>query len=133
LLLAEAPVPNMKDFNMATEPFSGAAAIAALKVAGVAAFIGALGGAIMALFDPPATRRELFIQAAVAGTGSLIFGHVGAAAAAHYLTFIPADDARIPAYFLVGAVSWGAFGFLAKVRRGLSEKVADKVIDKVSK
>lgn len=120
----------MKVSNMATEPISGTLAVLALKAAGLATVVGALGGAIMAVFDPPKSRREMFLQAAVAGSGSLVFGHLGAAAAAHYISFLPAEDMKIPAYFLVGAMSWGVFGALAKVRRVVADKAADKIIER---
>jgi len=115
---------------MATEPISGFAAGLLLK-AGATAGAGLLGAAAMAAFDPPKSRRELFLQAATAGTGSLVFGKLAVIAATKYVTFAPADELTIPVFFLVGAMSWGVFGALAKLRKLVAEKGAGKVAEKV--
>lgn len=112
----------MKAFNMATEPVSGFAAGFVIKAI-IAAGIGICGAALMAAFDPPNSRKELFLQAAVAGTGSLVFGDFASMALLHYLPWA-VGHSTIPCYFLVGALSWGVFGAVAKFRALVAEKAA---------
>lgn len=121
----------MKDVStMATEPASAVAAGLLFK-AGTAAGAGLLGGLIMAAFDPPASRKELFLQAAVAGTGSAVFGPTALSAASKFIEFSSTSELMIPVYFLVGALSWGAMGALAKFRKLVSERGAAAVGGKV--
>lgn len=115
---------------MATEPVSGFALGALLKAL-VAAGAGVLGALVMAAFDPPKTRRDLFIQAAVAGAGSFVFGPAALTLASHALTSVAVAELSVPVYFLVGSLSWGAFAALAKLRTLVAEKGADKVAEKV--
>jgi len=115
------------------DPASSAAAGVLLKV-GVAFGAGVAGAAIMAAVDPPATRTEMFAQAACAGVGSMVFGGLAVRLADFYLDAInlagaPAADyleVAVPIYFLVGALSWGAFGALAKFRQIVRDKAAAK-------
>jgi|GEM_PF-5799609 len=121
----------MKAPLMATEPVTGGIAAGVLVKAGLAGLIGLLGGAIMAAFDPPQSRKELFLQGAVAGTGSLIFGGAVAALAVKYITVIPPSELTLPAYFVTGALSWGVFGALAKLRGLLGERIVNFCADKL--
>lgn len=105
---------------------------AAVKL-GVSLGAGVLGALIMAAFDPPATKRELFKQAACAGVGSAIFGPVALKFAAYYVPFVDFAQMEyaIPVLFLTGAISWGAFGALAKFRDILRRRGGKFAADKV--
>jgi len=97
--------------------------------------LGALGALIMAGFDPPKTRRMLFAQSAVAGGGSVLFGPVAVHFVDHMTPWIDIHALPLPQhmewaapiYFVVGALSWGAFGALAKFRRILRVRAADRL------
>jgi hypothetical protein len=121
-----------------TEPTSSAAA-AGLGL--LAKFAPGVGGAlIMAAFDPPPDRRTLFLQASTAGVGSLLFGGPAVKILDYFADFV--DLAKlsemdrlewaVPVYFLVGALSWGAFGALARFRQIIRERGGDVVADKVA-
>lgn len=77
-----------------------------------------LGAALMVIFRPPKTRKEMFYQGLVALGSSLLFGDFFVAWAAHFLTFMSVTDAKfnVAIHGLVGALSWGAFGALAHYR-----------------
>lgn len=100
---------------------------------------GVLGAAIMAAVDPPTTRKELFSQAAVAGVGSLVFGPVVLRVVNHFVPFLGTDnktvwdlfEVAVPVYFLVGAISWGFFGAVAKVRKMIADKAASALAKKL--
>lgn len=89
--------------------------IALLIKTKVLAFLPALlGAALMAVFRPPKTRKEMFWQGAVALGSSFLFGPLAVSIASQWL---PAgDDLRVAVYGLMGALSWGAFGGLAHMR-----------------
>jgi hypothetical protein len=99
---------------------------------------GVLGAAIMACLDPPATRKELFKQASVAGVGSMIFGPLAVRVFDHYIDFVDiassttldALEWTIPIFFLVGAMSWGVFGAIAKLRKLVSDRAAAELARK---
>ncbi len=124
------------------EPTSSTAAGAALgwKLLGLSALLGSgiLGAVMMAVFDPPKTKKLLFGQAAVAGIGSLFFGPVATKLADHYFDFInlanatgiEAFEVAAPVYLLVGAMSWGAFGALAKFREIIRTRGAENLANK---
>lgn len=118
----------MKVNTMAAESAAGGAILYKL---GAALGLGVLGAAVMAAFDPPASKKELFLQASTAGVGSVVFGPLGLELAAKYITVVPAESLQVPGLFLVGALSWGAFGALAKLRQKIRDKGADKVAEKV--
>ncbi|MBA2413208.1 MAG: hypothetical protein H0V63_10345 [Burkholderiaceae bacterium] len=92
-----------------------------------------LGAAIIAALDPPKTRKELFMQAMVAGIGSTVFGAAALRVAVYFLAGYGLDleSLTIPVYFLTGALSWGFFGAIVKLRSLLREKAAQKVIDRL--
>lgn len=106
------------------------AAVVAMHQSGLATKLvfmlgaGVLGAAIMAAFDPPATRKELFKQAASAGVGSMLFGAPAVNIVNHFVPLMDLAHATpqvyfewaVPIYFTVGALSWGVFAALAKVR-----------------
>lgn len=100
--------------------------------AGAALGAGVLGAAIMACMDPPATRKELFKQALVAGVGSMVFGPVALTVLGHFVPWLAASlETAVPIYFLVGALSWGAFGALVKLRKLVDEKAAASLAKKL--
>lgn len=94
-----------------------------------------LGAALMAAFRPPRTRKEMFLQAAVALGCSFLFGDTLTHFADSWLDFIDYTTApwdqwmqfAITVHGLVGALSWGAFGGLAHMR----DKVAKDPLDAV--
>lgn len=112
---------------MAEPTTSGAVGFAiykfgSLKLLGFGAAL--LGAGIMTIFRPPKTRKELFMQGAVALGSSLLFGGTLVNAFAHFTGWIdlataPVEDlAQFVAmvYGFIGAVSWGLFGGLAVLR-----------------
>jgi hypothetical protein len=109
---------------------SAEAGLAKLAIAGGAGLVGAL---VIAAVDPPANRRELFLQAFVAGGGSMSFGPVAVQAASHFITWVDFTQIEfaVPVYFLVGALSWGAAGALAMFRKTIKEKGGDYLSKKV--
>jgi hypothetical protein len=126
-----------------SEPISGTAAgIFSWKAAlGFSALIGSgvLGGAIMAAFDPPKTRKLLFAQGAAAGIGSLFFGPLATRALDHYADWVTLADATplealetaMPVYLLIGTLSWGVFAALAKLREIIRERGAATLAEKL--
>lgn len=98
---------------------------------------GVLGGAIMASIDPPASRKELFKQASAAGVGSLVFGPLAVRFLNHYFPFLDGAtsifdvlEIAVPMYFLVGALSWGFFGAVAKARKLIADKATSTLAKK---
>jgi|SRR5215213_5605884 len=93
-----------------------------LKLLGFGAAL--LGAGLMAIFRPPKTRKELFMQGAVALGSSLLFGGTLVNAFAHFTGWInlataPTEDVAqfiAMVYGLIGAFSWGVFGGLAVLR-----------------
>jgi hypothetical protein len=109
---------------------SASAGLTKLAIAGGAGLLGAL---VIAAVDPPQTRRELFMQALVAGGGSMSFGPIAVHVAQHYISWVDFSliEYAVPVYFLVGALSWGAAGALAMARKTIREKGADYLIKKL--
>lgn len=109
--------------------------------AGVALGVGVLGAAAMAAVDKPASRKELFQQAAVAGVSTVIFGPTAVRIADHYADFVDLStlsgievlEWSIPILFLVGALSWGAVGALVTFRRLIRERAGHKAFDAITK
>lgn len=89
-----------------------------LKLATLGAALA--GAAIMAAFRPPISRKELFLQAIVALTGSFMFGPLFIALVDSWL-HVGQDVLIAPVHGLIGAMSWGAFGGLAHYRDKLSK------------
>ena len=90
---------------------------------------GVLGAAVMAAVDPPKTRWELFLHGATALAGSVVFGPVAVRVVAQFIPWIGATDIEVvvPIYFLVGALSWGVFGAIAKARALIRDRGADAI------
>lgn len=85
----------------------------------------AVGGAVlMAAFRPPKTRKEMFLQAAVALGCSFMFGDTLASLLDYFFNFIDLNTAPfwdflqfyVAVHGIVGALSWGIFGGLAVLR-----------------
>ncbi len=93
-----------------------------LKLLGLGAAI--IGAGIMAIFRPPKTRRELFLQCAVALGASLLFGGSAVKALDFYFDWIDLSTASLEDIFqftgavhgLLGAMSWGIFGGISVLR-----------------
>lgn len=93
-----------------------------LKVLGFGAAL--LGAGIMAIFRPPQTRKELFLQGVVALASSFMFGGVAVNVLANSTSWINLTSAsfsdiiqfNIMVHGLIGAISWGVFGGLAVLR-----------------
>lgn len=87
-----------------------------------------LGAGIMAIFRPPKSRKEVFLQGLVALGTSLLLGDFAVQWADSFFTFIDLSTASyveaakfsIAIHGLVGALSWGGFGALAHFRDKLS-------------
>jgi len=94
------------------------AKVGAAKALGLGAAL--IGAAIMCVFRPPKTRKELFYQGAVALGSSMLFGGFGVALVDSWL-HLGVDTLTVPVHGLIGALSWGIFGGLAHFR---DEKLA---------
>lgn len=78
----------------------------------------------MAIFRPPLTRKELFLQGMVALASSFLFGGVAVNAVAGYTNWVNVNSSsmadiiqfNIMIHGLIGAISWGVFGGLAVLR-----------------
>lgn len=109
---------------------------------------GVVGGLVMAAVSREhMTRREVALRGAVAGVGSLAFGKVAVLALAAHVDFYGAalaaakacgeaclDDTLalvIPAYLLVGALSWGVLGMVSKLNELIRDRGAKAVADRV--
>lgn len=87
--------------------------------------LGAVAGAaMMAAFNPPKTRKELFLQASVALGASFLFGDTAVRFADWFFNFIDLTTAPywdflqfyVTVHGLLGALSWGLFGGIAAYR-----------------
>lgn len=112
------------------------AGTAALTKVVVAAGGGILGALVMAAVDPPKTRMQMFLQASCAGIGSMVFGGVAIQFVNAYVVTsmnimaLPKYEFlewAVPVYFLVGAMSWGIFGAIAKFRALLRDHAAGSI------
>jgi hypothetical protein len=98
----------------------------ALKLFGL--FASLLGAALMTIFRPPKSRRQVFLQGIVALGVSLLFGGSAVQALDYYFSWIDLRTAPIEEVFqftgavygLIGAVSWGVFGALSQIRDKLA-------------
>lgn len=106
-----------------------------LKLFGLSSAL--IGAGMMALFRPPKTRKELFIQGAVALTASLLFGNTFTDLADYWLDFIDLNQTSmekliqftVSVHGLVGALSWGIFGGIAQFRDRLHKEPLEAVKD----
>ena len=123
---------------MAVESGSALGLVAITKFGWIKFFsLGAavLGAGMMALFRPPASRKELFTQGAIALGCSLLFGSTVASILLHYVPLELNSIEELVSYHvsvngLVGALSWGIFGGLAHLRDKV-EKDPEQVIKDV--
>ena len=85
----------------------------------------ALGGAsLMAIFRPPKTKKEMFLQGCVALGCSFLFGDTVTNLLDGWFSFIDSATSPIDKWIqfsitvhgLVGALSWGIFGGIAYIR-----------------
>jgi hypothetical protein len=114
---------------MDMEPTSSGVGLGALitkfgfvKVLGMGSAL--MGAAMMAVFRPPKSRKELFLQGAVALGTSLMFGGAVVSILDYYLDFINLTTApmveiiqfNVAVHGLLGTFAWGLFGGLAVLR-----------------
>lgn len=94
-----------------------------VKVLGFGAAL--LGAGMMAIFRPPKTRKELFMQGAVALGVSLLFGgamvHMLAGFSVFGINLLTSSitdiiQFNVMVHGLLGAMAWGLFGGLAVLR-----------------
>ena len=94
----------------------------ALKLLTVGAALA--GAAMMAIFRPPKTKKEMLYQGAVALGCSLMFGDTASSMIDYWFEFInmatsPREQViqfTVTVHGLVGAFSWGLFGGIAALR-----------------
>lgn len=124
--------------NAMSEPAStGLAGALGWKALGLGALIGAgvLGAVVAAVFDPPKDRKTMFKQFAVAGISSLFFGPLALRFIDQWIEWVdfktmsPVDllEWSAPVYLLIGALSWGLFGAVVRMRQIIRERGADEV------
>lgn len=103
-----------------------------------------VGAALMAVFRPPKSRKEMFLQAVVALGCSLLFGDTATKYLDYLFDFIDLNTAGwvdylqfyVTVHGLVGAISWGAFGGLAHLRDKVESNpigTAKEIKDVISK
>ena len=96
-----------------------------------------LGAGMMAAFRPPKTRRELFLQSAVALGSSFLFGDTICSVILHTITLIDVAsfqdylNFQITIHGLVGALSWGIFGGMAHLRDKIGKRSLDESINDI--
>lgn len=93
---------------------SGAGIAILLKTKALAFLPALIGAALMAVFRPPKSRKEMLLQAMVALGASFLFGNTAFNLVDGWLHVGP--DGKDAVLGLVGALSWGAFGGLAHMR-----------------
>lgn len=94
----------------------------ALKLLGLGSAL--FGAAIMAIFRPPQSRKELMYQAAVALGASLLLGSMAVKALDSWWDWInlstdPKEDIVqfiAMVHGMIGALAWGIFGGIAVIR-----------------
>lgn len=110
------------------EPASSTAAgfvlwkFGSLKLIGFGAAL--IGAGIMAIFRPPKTKKELFLQGAVALAASFLFGPSAVKFADYYFSWVDLTHAKFEdvlqfnamVHGLIGAIAWGVFGGIAVLR-----------------
>ena len=106
-----------------------AALIAKFGVAKLLTFGAALSGAaIMAIFRPPKTRKEVLQHGLVALVGSYLFGPFLSQLVANW-SGVPIEECLIPVHGMVGALSWGAFSGIATWRDKLASNPKEAIQD----
>lgn len=83
-----------------------------------------LGAGIMAVFRPPKSRKEMFLQGIVALGSSFLFGGTAVKVLAHLTgwvdlahdNIVDISQFTVMIYGLIGAFSWGLFGGIAHFR-----------------
>lgn len=96
-----------------------------------------IGAGIMTIFRPPKSRREMFMQGAVALGSSLLFGGTAVKVIAHTTGWIDLNTADLgdmanfvaAVYGLIGAFSWGLFGGFAVLRDKFSSDPVQTIKD----
>lgn len=79
----------------------------------VVAYLAALSGALLiAMTNPPKTRKGLFYHAASALICSFLFGEFGVSLLANWVD-IPRDTLLVPVYGFIGSMGWGIAGGLS--------------------
>lgn len=100
------------------------------------------GAGLMAMFRPPKTRKEIFLQGVVALSASLMFGDTAAHLLDGWFDFVDYKTSPweiwiqflITVHCFVGSLSWGLFGGLAHLRDNIANdplKAAKDVKDLV--
>jgi vacuolar-type H+-ATPase subunit I/STV1 len=106
-----------------------------IKVLGFGASL--IGAAMMAVFRPPQTRKELFLHAAVAIGVSLLFGGSAVKVLDYYFDWIDLLTASIEdqlqfigaVHGMLGAMAWGFVGGLAVMRDKIAKDPLQAVKD----
>jgi len=127
-----------------TEPATTAAGAAAWKLGLIHKLValfaaGAVGAAVIAAFDVPASRGRRFLQAAVAGLAAMLFTLPSVRALdawAGWIDLSAGDPAAwlevaLPVGFIIGALSWGAFGALYQLRQLIQARAASELARRV--
>lgn len=107
----------------------------ALKVLGFGSAL--IGAGIMAIFRPPKTRKELFLQGAVALGCSLLFGGFAVSFLDAQLDWVNLATATleeainfvVAVHGIIGALAWGGFAGLAVLRDRFAKEPVETVKD----
>lgn len=105
---------------------------------GLAIGASLLGAAVLAVFDPPATRTDYFKNGLAAAIGGTVFGPLALRFLDHTfdfidlktMTFWEGAEIAVPVLFVIGALSMAGFQAFIKFRQLFRERAAQKIFDK---
>lgn len=122
-----------------TTAAASAASAAQASAFGASVGAGLIGGALMVILDPPATKLQMFLQSVTAGIGSIVFGPIAVRALDHYVDWVDLAQAHFstvlevaaPVYFVIGCLSWGIAAALVHLRHLIADRGADVVAERL--
>jgi hypothetical protein len=99
--------------NIPNMPVEQGGLLALLIKYKVVAYLASLSGALLiAMTNPPKTRKGLFYHAIAALITTFLFGEFGVSLLANWVD-IPRADLLIPVYGFIGSMGWGIAGGLS--------------------
>lgn len=93
------------------------------------AYAASLAGAVLiALTDPPKTRKELFTRVAAAMIASALFGNLGVTLLHNWID-VDVVDLIVPVYGFVGGMGWGIAGAISSFSKRFAANPVQAVKD----